>query len=203
VGIRSAELGAEDQVEKRVVAGLGDLKTAGYGWPPVSWSWMQTGIQMNWKPDNIPHQWVARSMVVKSNALLAEQSIAQLAKAFGSVPSGMQPHVNFDAYGGAIANKARNETAFPHRDAAFVMQFYLDIDKGGNVALAHQWLDSLFADLKNHNSGAYRSYADSEVQNVTNSKLAYFGDNLPRLEKLKTEVDPTNTIQWICKHSLP
>ena len=61
-------------------------------------------------------------MVVKSNALLAEQSIAQLAKAFGSVPSGMQPHVNFDAYGGAIANKARNETAFPHRDAAFVMQ---------------------------------------------------------------------------------
>ena len=67
-------------------------------------------------------RWAARSLVVKPSALLGNESIAHLANAFTSLPDGMQAHVNLDAYGGVIADVSRNGTAFPHRDAAFVMQ---------------------------------------------------------------------------------
>ena len=52
----SAELGAEDQVMDRVQRGIGNLTAAGFGWPPVSWSWVQTGEMLNWDPDNKPHK---------------------------------------------------------------------------------------------------------------------------------------------------
>lgn len=102
-----------------------------------------------------------------------------------------------DAYGGEIAKRGPDETAFVHRDALFSAQ-YLAIGKPGASAadeiLNHTWLQGLYAQLRPYVSGqVYQNYIDADLKDW---QTAYFGANYPKLKQIKGKYDPTNVFRF-------
>jgi FAD/FMN-containing dehydrogenase len=89
-----------------------------------------------------------------------------------------------DAYGGAIARIAPNATAFVHRKELASIQYFA----AGNGSSARGWVDAARAELAPAVSGgAYVNYIDPHLANW---QAAYYGANLPRLRRIKKQVDP-------------
>ena len=88
-----------------------------------------------------------------------------------------------DAYGGAINRPSRSATAFPHRDARFSVQ----ILSYTSIPVARSRVRRARALIDGHGNGAYANYADPDLD-----VRDYYGANLPRLRRIKREVDPAN-----------
>ena len=95
-------------------------------------------------------------------------------------------------YGGAINRVPRGKTAFVHRDALFSLE-YATLWAAGNTALEQpsvRWLRDVRAAMVPYVSGeAVQNYADAELSGW---KKAYYGENLPRLVRVKRRYDPSN-----------
>ncbi|EPS30633.1 hypothetical protein PDE_05585 [Penicillium oxalicum 114-2] len=97
----------------------------------------------------------------------------------------------FDLEAGAINEIPNNATAYAHREVVMWMQSYAvnllgpvssetkEFLAGVNSVIAASRPDVLY--------GAYPGYVDPLLEN---SQQAYWGDNLPRLQKIKSEIDP-------------
>jgi hypothetical protein len=101
--------------------------------------------------------------------------------------------IAFDALGGAVNRVHPAATAFVHRDALFLAQYYTSWKWPGTqsgVANQHRWLRSYYKSLHPHASGqAYQNYIDPEL---TGWQQAYYGANYPRLAHVKQKYDPLN-----------
>jgi FAD/FMN-containing dehydrogenase len=102
-----------------------------------------------------------------------------------------------DTYGGAINKIATDATAFVHRgNTKYVMQYFMQWDSAsatnGNIAMMRTLYNSMRPFVS---GGCYVNYCDLDLGD--NYAKAYWGDNLPRLMKIKAEVDPKN----IFKHA--
>jgi FAD/FMN-containing dehydrogenase len=106
-----------------------------------------------------------------------------------------------DAYGGAIADAATADTAFPHRRGVlYSMQYYAQMPAGAAEARLAQ-LRSLYAAMRPHVSGAaYVNYCDLDLADPA---AAYWGSNLPRLKQVKAAVDPGNLFRHAQSVPLP
>lgn len=99
-----------------------------------------------------------------------------------------------DPYGGAVADVATHQTAFPHRDAMYHIQF-LAYWHAENVTQREDTIDWLRAMYRNVTDTAgiasppptYRNYPDLDLAEPL---LSYYGDNLPRLRAIKATLDP-------------
>lgn len=86
-----------------------------------------------------------------------------------------------DAYGGAIGRVDPAATAFVHRHPLFCIQYY------GNGATA-AWVDQAWTKMRPYvTGGGYQNYIDHSLQHW---QVAYYGQNLPRLEATRKHVDP-------------
>jgi FAD/FMN-containing dehydrogenase len=97
-----------------------------------------------------------------------------------------------DTYGGAINKVASDATAFVHRGKTkYVLQYYREWEDAdasdANIAI----MRTLYESMRPYVSGgAYVNYCDLDLGD--GYAKAYWGDNLPRLMKIKGEVDPKN-----------
>jgi len=105
--------------------------------------------------------------------------------------------IAFDAFGGAINNVPADATAFVHRNALFLAQYYTSWNFPGSAAgvtRQHEWLRSFYADLHPHASGqAYQNYVDPDL---TDWRQEYYGANYPRLQAFKAKYDPTGLFHF-------
>jgi FAD/FMN-containing dehydrogenase len=103
----------------------------------------------------------------------------------------------FDAWAGAVARVPKTATAFVHRDALFSCQYIGSWDSPGDAAAegaARSWLRNTYAAVRPYASGfAYQNYIDPELPN---SLQAYYGENLPRLRRIKRIRDPNNVFRF-------
>ncbi|TAQ90048.1 hypothetical protein B7494_g1626 [Chlorociboria aeruginascens] len=95
-----------------------------------------------------------------------------------------------DLEGGAINDIPNDATAYAHRNALFYMQNYAigipsvsDTTKDFIRNVSHIVTEG----MKGVSLGAYAGYVDPELKDA---QRAYWGANLPRLERIKREVDP-------------
>jgi FAD/FMN-containing dehydrogenase len=99
--------------------------------------------------------------------------------------------VIFDLAGGAVNDIAQDATAYAHRDALFYMQSYaVGLRKVTNITKNFlRGLNTLItASIPGGKDfGAYAGYVDPEL---VNGPLEYWRTNLPRLEQIKSLVDP-------------
>jgi FAD/FMN-containing dehydrogenase len=97
-----------------------------------------------------------------------------------------------DTYGGAINNVAADATAFVHRgNTRYVMQYYMQWDSPGASDANIAMMRTLYASMRPFVSGGcYVNYCDLDLGD--GYAKAYWGDNLPRLMKIKAQVDPNN-----------
>jgi FAD/FMN-containing dehydrogenase len=86
-----------------------------------------------------------------------------------------------DAYGGAVGSIAPTATAFVHRTPLFCIQYYGNGSTGA-------WLDQAWTKMRPYvTGGAYQNYIDHSLQHW---QVAYYGQNLPRLEAFREQIDP-------------
>jgi FAD/FMN-containing dehydrogenase len=93
-----------------------------------------------------------------------------------------------DAYGGALNRVAPAATAFVHRNELSGIQYFARGDS------ARQWVNASRAVLAPATSGAaYVNYIDPALANWQH---AYYGSNLPRLQRIKQRYDPDNVFHF-------
>jgi len=108
-----------------------------------------------------------------------------------------QAGVSFDVLGGAVADAASTDTAFPHRSALALVQYTVDWPEGqpdaqvqSDVAWVHGFRGAMTPFVGN---AAYVNYADPSLQGW---QEAYYGRNYPRLQKVKQSYDPGNVFHF-------
>jgi FAD binding domain/Berberine and berberine like len=100
-----------------------------------------------------------------------------------------------DTYGGAINNLASDATAFVHRGKTqYVIQYYKEWPSAGASNANIAAMRTLYTSMRPFVSGGcYVNYCDLDLGD--GYAKAYWGDNLPRLMKIKAEVDPKNVFK--------
>jgi FAD/FMN-containing dehydrogenase len=110
----------------------------------------------------------------------------------------------FDSWGGAINKVAPGETAFVHRDALASAQYVAVFPEGvgpGELAAARAWMDGWCSAVRPYVSGeAYQNYIDPALANWAR---AYYGANLPRLQRVKATWDPDDVFHFAQSIPLP
>ncbi|MFD7627021.1 FAD-binding oxidoreductase [Streptomyces sp. NPDC059851] len=118
--------------------------------------------------------------------------LARVRRYARDVPSGGTGVVQFTGdCGGAVNRPAPADTAFVHRDSAFLTQYlaYWPATATAAGAARHlAWLDGLWQDLRPWAGGrAYQNYIDPKLPGW---RTAYYGPNLARLEEVRRAHDP-------------
>ena len=124
---------------------------------------------------------------------LSEQGILTLLRGLrdATVPIA----VLFDTYGGEINKVASDATAFVHRGKTrYSIQYYKEWDSAGPTNANVAAMRTLYLSMRPFVSGrCYVNYCDLDLGD--GYAKAYWGDNLPRLMRIKAEADPKNVFR--------
>ena len=104
--------------------------------------------------------------------------------------AGLTGQVLLDVMGGALGRVATNATAFPHRQALFSAEYYMDAPPGKPAT----WHHDMRTAMKPWTSGgAYVNYIDPLIEDWGN---AYYGSNYARLVQVKAAYDPEQVFRF-------
>jgi FAD/FMN-containing dehydrogenase len=125
---------------------------------------------------------------------LPEEAVRTLVTAVGKWPGSSNPDGGGAAlfgWGGAINAVGVTETAFPHRDALFLVSLdtsWTTSDSPQVVRDNLAWLTALHEDIAGHTDNA--SYLNFTDPDLADWRQAYHGPNLARLAEVKRRYDP-------------
>ena len=166
------------------------------------------GKSVSWchLPSQTPSGALTRqSSLVKSDFFSGPLSPAGIAAAIAAVERrGRNPILRssgggllLDAYGGAINRVPRAATAFVHRGAAFLGQYFATLPQGASSAVTQAnrtWLTAFWRSMRSEASGfAYQNYIDPDLADW---RHAYYGTNLERLVRIKATYDPRDVFRF-------
>ena len=124
---------------------------------------------------------------------MSEQGVLALLNGLQNAPGEIA--VLFDSYGGAISKIASSATAFVHRGGTkYLIQYYMQWESASANEPNLAMMRTLYASMRPYVSGAcYVNYCDLDLGE--GYAKAYWGDNLPRLMKIKAAFDPKNVFR--------
>lgn len=133
-----------------------------------------------------PRGFVAGSDVISTVNSAAAHAIAT---AIGQWPATAgQASLLVDPLGGAIGDVGAGDTAFPWRQQAAVLQWYVE-PAASQVPAATQWLASAHQAVQQFSAGGYVNYLEA---NTPASR--YFGSNLSQLTTVRQKYDPNRVM---------
>lgn len=100
-------------------------------------------------------------------------------------------------WGGAMNAVGATETAFPHRDALFLVSLdtsWTSSDSPQVVRDNLEWLTALHEDIGEHTDNA--SYLNFTDPDLPDWRRAYHGQNLARLAEVKRRYDPDRFFEF-------
>ncbi|MFC8454160.1 FAD-binding oxidoreductase [Kitasatospora sp. NPDC057223] len=125
---------------------------------------------------------------------LGPQAIRDTLAVLRRVPDGVSAAISFNVLGGAVNRVPADATAFVHRNSRLLAQYYASWPAGGPAEAAVRWVGQVREALRPYTSGhAYQNYRDPEL---TDWRQAYYGANLPRLERLRVHYDPDRLLDF-------
>jgi FAD/FMN-containing dehydrogenase len=132
---------------------------------------------------------------------LSDEVIGLIVSHFQKCPSSYAL-TRFDILGGgAIARIAKDATAFMHRESLFHISITSLWEYASEAEANTEWTKEHYQILRPYLNGhAYQNYADDEL---TDWAHAYYGENYPRLQKIKKKYDPENIFEFDQSIRLP
>jgi len=126
------------------------------------------------------------------NRHLPEEAITALVDHLtGERVPGQARELDFTPWGGAYNRVPVHATAFPHRDAMFLLKHSAAVDlhaPAGERDAAREWLARSHASVHRWGSGGvYPNFPDPDL---TDWSRAYHGANYARLQRVKARYDP-------------
>ena len=142
---------------------------------------------------NVPVWFYSKSLSFSPQILIPASGIDNLFSYITTQASGTPAwFLIFDLAGGAINDVPTDATAYGHRDALYWMQSYaVTVGKVSQTTIDFlDGINSVIAtSLPGVNFGAYPGYVDPRLPDGQDE---YWGSNLPRLQRIKAVVDPTD-----------
>ncbi|KAJ5580639.1 hypothetical protein N7450_006940 [Penicillium hetheringtonii] len=141
----------------------------------------------------IPMSFYAKSLPFTQKTIIPDHAVDALFEYIDKADKGtLTWFIIFDLEAGATNDVPMNATAYAHRDAFMWMQTYAINPLGSVSRETKNFLQGindiiLLSEGPSARFGAYPGYVDPYMENA---QLAYWGSNLPRLEKIKADVDP-------------
>jgi FAD/FMN-containing dehydrogenase len=138
-----------------------------------------------------------KSLKYTNRTLMSDEAIMSMAEYLYNTDKGTPLwFAIWDLEAGAIADTPQDGTAYWHRDAIFFLQTIAINLLGQTSQKTHDFITGLNKNIQQNTPGiddsAYPGYTDSELQNPL---VDYWGGNVPRLERVKAEVDPDNVFR--------
>jgi len=127
----------------------------------------------------------------KSHAFdeLQDGTLQIIVDSAGSLP-GPECEIFIAQLGGATSRTAKDATAYPHRDAAFVMNVHTRWQDVAEDDTCIAWARKVFDESAPYaNGGVYVNFMPDDETKRTEGA---YGGNLDRLRKIKATYDPTN-----------
>src|SRR5487761_1133098 len=156
--------------------------------------WQVPGGQLARQPESAKSDFFTRPL--SGSAIGTLLSGVEKLQAVPGAPGG-NGAVAFAACGGAVNRVGAGQTAFVHRNALFLAQYTTTWDTGapaGGVARQLAWQRDLYASMRPYASGqAYQNYVDPAL---TTWQQAYYGENYPRLARVKAAYDPDRLFRF-------
>jgi FAD/FMN-containing dehydrogenase len=123
-------------------------------------------------------------------AAMSEQGVLTLLNGLQKAPGEIA--ILLDSYGGAINKVATDATAFVHRGTTkYLIQYFMQWESPAATNANIAMMQALYAAMRAYVSGqSYVNYCDLDLGE--GYAKAYWGDNLPRLAKIKSAFDPKN-----------
>lgn len=90
---------------------------------------------------------------------------------------------------GALNRVPAGATAFPHRNKLALIQFYVSWQNPANAEASLKWIDAAYKAVSSYvgATAAYENYIDEDLGAA--GPTDYFGQNLPRLQRIKAQWD--------------
>ncbi|KAI1774366.1 putative glucooligosaccharide oxidase [Hypoxylon cercidicola] len=109
-------------------------------------------------------------------------------------------YIQMDFQGGknsAVWNADSSLTSYAHRDKLYILQFYISTTDTPETGFdfINGWSSATTSALNADDWGMYFNYPDTQL-NRTKAQEMYWGANLPRLQKLKAELDPNELFYY-------
>ena len=149
-----------------------------------------TGLYLS----DLPTQFASRSLALREQDLLSDQSIEELFDYMGSTdPGTLLWFIIFDNEGGAIADVPEDSTAYPHRDKIIMYQSYaIGIPELSDTTV--DFVEGVQGKVMEGAPDAHTTYAGyiNKKLNRTAAQEFYWGDKLPKLREMKKKYDPTS-----------
>ncbi|KAF9572809.1 hypothetical protein EC968_009448 [Mortierella alpina] len=153
-----------------------------------------------------------RSLVYRKPMSSEEMDIVYKYLHIAPAPKGsVETYAAFEMWGGKINRPDALPSAFDnHRGVIFSVQFGVswnvtDVELGSGCPECMQWSTEFAREMRAaYSSGprpeAYQNYMERDLFNAMH---AYYGNNLPRLQKIKESVDPHNVFSFPQSIPLP
>lgn len=134
----------------------------------------------------------SKSVSFTADQLFDEHALVALFTYLDSAPKGTEAWwIIFNLEAGATNDVPMDATAYVHRDAVMWMQSYAVVGFEPPSYIAKRFLNRLHdVILGNRPPGPLRSYPGYVDPFMKNGQMAYWGTNLPRLQDIKTRIDP-------------
>jgi FAD/FMN-containing dehydrogenase len=128
---------------------------------------------------------------------LPAEAVGTLVERFVGAPvkgPGESAESPFFAWGGAVATKAPDYTAFIHRKDFWLQSFNVSWPSQEAMDRLIYWQDKLYSEMSKYSSNrSYQNFTDPELKDFLQ---AYYGPNLPQLVRNKRQADPNNVFNF-------
>ncbi|MDJ1136878.1 FAD-binding oxidoreductase [Streptomyces iconiensis] len=207
----AVEEGGEELMHRHIAA-VGDRVGSRFELRCERVPWLVAALD-NDGPDPLDRRIKAKSATARTRLTERQAHIAYeyLSRAGEAVPYGL---LAMHTYGGRARAVPHDATAVVHRDATMQLLYATAWDDPADDAAQLRWIRRFYRDMYAHtggvpvpgpaNSGCYINYPDADVADprLNTSKVhwsrLYYGDNYPRLQRVKAAWDPQN----IFRHAL-
>lgn len=123
----------------------------------------------------------------------SHKELERLIEFLDNAPSSRDSSIRVYSLGGAVRDIQTEKTAFPYRQADYIMTIVSSWEVPGEACLHRKWVRGGFRYIRSITQGSYINFP---YRKTPKYQLAYFGTNLRRLQKVKRTYDPYNLFSF-------